>query len=106
MFWFLFYFSRRRFAWRCHSDEPSSSSFSSAHIRSIADTDDERDSWQHVARVRAVSWEINDKLDKLLTLLLYARVYYDPFLAAAAAAAQQDPNLRLQVRKFVWLKFF
>jgi hypothetical protein len=26
------------------------------------------------------------------------RVYYDPFLAAAAAAAQQDPNLRLQVR--------
>lgn len=36
---------------------------------------------------------------KLLSIVKYTfSVYYDPFLAAAAAAAQQDPNMRLQVK--------
>lgn len=32
-----------------------------------------------------------------LNLFIRFRMYYDPFLAAAAAAASSDQNLRLQV---------
>lgn len=37
--------------------------------------------------------------------MILSSVYYDPFLAAAAAQAQQDPNYRLQVCSTIFVRF-